>query len=266
MINNKNIILPVMTILKKSYLMVFNNIKIWLIYSYILAIPIFLLSTVLSQLNYNFLSLSFYITICFIVLISINIFFYRVFALPKKDLFKIDIGEFIKSFLKMATYLLALLCVLFLAILTLGLLLGLIVSIVEEVAGKTALSEALLTTLVTIVMLVFILLITMRVQPTFISIALNKAILPMKSAYYYTRDNNRRIIIIGLLSFIPAMIPSIVGVMIIDVVGPSDLLSYFLFPFLLLPSIIIISSGITIYELLVPEDLENENYITDITV
>ncbi len=266
MINNKNIILPVMTILKKSYLMVFNNIKIWLIYSYILAIPIFLLSTVLSQLNYNFLSLSFYITICFIVLISINIFFYRVFALPKKDLFKIDMGEFIKSFLKMATYLLALLCVLFLAILTLGLLLGVIVSIVEEVAGKTALSEAFLTTLVTIIMLVFILLITMRVQPTFISIALNKAILPMKSAYYYTRDNNRRIIIIGLLSFIPAMIPSIVGVMIIDVVGPSNLLSYFLFPFLLLPSIIIISSGITIYELLVPEDLENENHITDITV
>ena len=58
---NKNIILPVMTILKKSYLMVFNNIKIWLIYSYILAIPIFLLSTVLSQMNYSFLSLSFYI-------------------------------------------------------------------------------------------------------------------------------------------------------------------------------------------------------------
>lgn len=274
MIDDKNIPLPVMEILRNGYSVVFNNVKFWLIFSYILALPIYLISKLLpepsiEQINFDYLSLVSYLTISIIILVAINIFFYRIFMLEKGDLLKISTRELLGVFFKMAAYILALLCVLFLAILTLVLLFGLVVTIVQAVAGETALSEAILSTVVNLLMLIVMLLITMRVQPTFINVALNKAVLPMKSAYYYTRDNNKELILIGLFSFIPAMLPSTAALMIIEsfTAGETtiDLVAYLLFPLLLLPTIVVMSAGAQIYKFLVPTGPDDKNHTVDIT-
>tara|TARA_R110002096_G_scaffold257381_1_gene450976 strand:+ start:329316 stop:330143 length:828 start_codon:yes stop_codon:yes gene_type:complete len=274
MIDDKNIPLPIMDILRKAYIAVLNNVKSWLIFSYILAVPIYLISRYLPEpaiepMNFDYQSLVFYVAISVIILVVINIFFYRIFMLEKGELFKINTSELLSVFFKMTAYILALLCVLFLAILTLVLLFGLFVTIIQAVFGETALSEAISTTVVNLSMLIVMLLITMRVQPTFISLALNKAVLPMKSAYFYTRDNNKELILIGLFSFIPAMLPSTAALMIIENFTASEatinLVAYLLFPLLLLPNIMIMSSGAQIYKYLVPTGPDDKNHRMDIT-
>ena len=102
------------------------------------------------------------------------------------------------------------------------------------------------------------LLINMRLQPTFISIAINEQTLPMKSAYFYTRDNNRELILIGLFSFIPALLPSTVALMFVNNLSLSQnavvITDFLLFPLLLLPNLVLLSAGVQIYNYLVPQN------------
>ena len=91
----------------------------------------------------------------------------------------------------------------------------------------------------------------------------------MKSAYYYTRDNNKKLILIGLFAFIPAMLPSTAALMIIENFTAEkttiDLIAYLLFPLILLPNIVVMSAGAEIFKFLVPVGPNEVNNKGDIT-
>ena len=267
MSDNINKTLPVLDILKNSYSAVIANIKPFIIFSYVLCAPIYLLSTIMPPAASNIDDVSYtsiitYLILSVIILIIINTFFYRLFSVGKSQLFKINPPQLLKIFSKMAIYLFVLAFLLFITLLAVVLIFGLAVSIVSEIAGDSALSEALMRSVVNFALLIAILLVNMRLQPTFISIAINKVSIPMKSAFYYTRDNNKELILIGLFSFIPALLPSTICFMIIGMLNldPNyvNILAFLLFPLLLLPNVLILSAGIEVYKYLLPEQLNQE--------
>ncbi|HRW30770.1 MAG TPA: hypothetical protein P5227_12290, partial [Emcibacteraceae bacterium] len=212
--DDKNKLLPVMDILRNTYLTVYSNIKSLIIFSYLLAVPIYLISQLLTmptteEPTVNYFTIAAYVLISLLILAITNIYFYRLFKLGKENVLKITPDQLFSVSTSMLAYLLALFGILFIALVTISLIIGVIVSVVNELVGpsRTSYTSAVANLIILIVML----LINMRLQPTFISIAINEQTLPMKSAYFYTRDNNRELILIGLFSFIPALLPSTVA-------------------------------------------------------
>lgn len=259
--DDKNKLLPVMDILKNAYLTIYTNIKSLIIFSYLLAVPIYLISQFLTMptaetATVSYFTIAAYVLISLLILAITNIYFYRLFTLGNENVLKITPDKLFSLSTSMVAYLLALFGILFIALVTVSLIIGVIVSVVNELLGpgRSALTSAAANLIILIVML----LINMRLQPTFISIAINEQTLPMKSAYYYTRDNNRELILIGLFSFIPALLPSTVALIFVNNLSLSQnavvISDFLLFPLLLLPNIVLLSAGVQIYNYLVPKN------------
>lgn len=275
MIDDKNISLQVAEIVKGSYSGLINNIKSVVIFTYLLAIPVYLVSKFLPSPANGYQDASpavviLYFVVCFAILIVVNIFFYRLFILPKGQFFKITIGDLLNSVGKIALYLLALLGVFFITLVTAILFIAVIVSVFTELGALSETGSAVVNLIANLLILSLVMLINMRIQPTFISIATNNTTLPMKSAYYYTRDNNKPLLVIGLSCILPALaLSSLIyfGVQTSEVSSSAaDLLNFILFPVLLLPNILLFSAGAEIYKFLVLDKSNQQHNPIDITV
>lgn len=274
MIDDRNISLPVAEIIKRSYKGLTNNIKSIMVFSYLLAIPVYLVSKLLPSPANGYqeaspVAIVLYFVVCFAILIVVNIFFYRLFILQKGQFFKITVEELMGAISRIAAYLLALLGVLFVTLVTAILFIAVIVSVFTELGALNEAGGAVVNLIANLLILSMIMLINMRIQPTFISIAANGKVLPMKSAYYYTRDNNKPLLVIGLLCMLPALaLSSIIymGVQVSEVSSlGADLLNFALFPLLLLPNILLFSAGAEIYKFLVSGEPNQQHNTTDIT-
>lgn len=84
----------------------------------------------------------------------------------------------------------------------------------------------------------------------------------MKTAYYYTRDNNMNLLIIGFASYFPvALLSSLLstGILALDRSIPgAEYLFILILPVFMLPNILIFSAGAEIYKCLVPRDHHNK--------
>ncbi len=263
--------LPVDEIVKKAYSNVRDNLKYILILSYIVMIPVFFASRLLNlgsfeENNINIAGILLYLCVSIAVLLFLNVFSYRLFVLGREKLYKININQLLSMLGKLLLYYIALFAVLFLAVVTLALLMGLIVMIVQAVSGLNTQNNPITTTIFSSFILIFVLLISLRVQPTFISIALNRKAIPMKTSYYYTRDNNMNLLIIGFASYFPvALLSSLLSTAIVTLeksAPGAEYLMVLILPLFMLPNILIFSAGAEIFKYLVPKD---QNHKVDIS-
>ncbi len=250
-----------MDILHRSYLTLLAKTKWILVLSYIVAVCIFIASLFLPSPadlpdNADFATSMSYVGVFLVLWLIINIVFYRPLATDTQSFGEILPRRLFSATVKMALYLAFLLFLMFLAQLSLSLLIGIIVAIVNNVSGAEILNEANLPPVVYFLMLVVTLLILMRLQPTLFSVAAHRTHVPMKDAFYYTRDNTKQIILIGLLSFIPSMMPLLIVVSAVTAISglasAGGVVTLVIFPLFLLPYVAVMSAGIEISNYLLP--------------
>jgi len=264
---NKN--LPVVNIIKQTYGQMFGYVKQHLILSYIAMFPLFFIGIfyplTLNPQQVNQTQILIYLIPLGLIYIIISIFYYRLYSLGTSSYLKIGINDLLKLFGKMTWYSLMLFSVQILALFTVGLLFGLMLSVIYSVAGLDPQSNYFSSVLAPLVIMVFLLLISLRVQPTFISIALQKEVLPMRSAYYYTRNNNWNLVIIGLASIFPAFLISQVIIYSINGVFNFDplfnsILMYLLSPLSMYSFALLLAAGTEVYKFLVPANLKSGTF------
>ncbi len=262
----KNRSLPVFDILHLSFINIFAKIKPIFLISYGIALSIYIVvmllpgpgdlvseASLLIRISYLALLLS--------LLLIISTLFYRALSfdiLSFRELFPKKAGTIIKMLL----YLIGLMFLLFIATLAISLFFLLIAAIVNNVTEASILNETNLPPVVYFSMMVVILFIIMRLQPTFISIATERNFIEMKSSYYYTRDNFKELILIGLFSFVPAMLPIVI--VYYALAGSSGLavtntfVTFLIFPLFLLPYLSVLSAGIEVDKFLVKGQASNK--------
>ncbi len=268
MLEDKNKSLPVMDILQQTYLGLFDKAKSILILSYAIALcayvaRIFLPDPANLPGEANFNARMAYIGLFLFLLLIISIGFYRLLAMDIKSLKDIIPRRIISVAVKMILYLICLMFLLFIAELALSLLFMLIVSIVNNVFASEILNEVNLPPVVYFSMLIVSLLIIMRLQPTLISVAVDQKLIPMKDAYYYTRDNSKALILIGLFSFIPSMMPILIIFYAISgltgMTSTGGIATFLVFPIFLLPYLAVLSAGIEVSKFIVPAEAFDES-------
>lgn len=258
---DKNRTLPVMDILYLSFKNIIAKIKTVFILSYLIALIVYLFTlflpgpTNLPEEAGLFARIS-YIGLFLSLVLIISIVFYRLWTLDIKSYKDYVPSKLVAVIFKMIMYLAGLFFLLFIAELAVFLLFLLITAIVNNIGDAPIINEAHIGPVVYFTMLMVTLLIVMRLQPTFISVATNNEHIPMKSSYYYTRDNNKELIMIGLFTFLPALMP----IMITFYAFTGDngsastgaLLTFLVFPLFLLPYLMVLSAGVEVYKYLVP--------------
>ncbi len=254
MMDDVNKQLPVIDILKSTYSCLFNNIKAFLILSYSVMAPIYavnyFLAIDINQQQEFSAQIIFYSLFILLIMLILSIFLYRLFMLGANHHLKLSMAEMTNIFSKTFIYSLALFFVIFLTILCIALLFGLMVSIINATAGDGALNKEIIGTIIKAIIMGFALIVVLRTQPTFISIALKDEMIPMKSAYYYTRDNNVRLLIIGLLSYMPIMALSATAIMLDHSLSENldRFLSFVISPLNLMPYALLLSAGAQTYK------------------
>lgn len=263
----QNITLNIFDCLRCAYQNIVTYFKEILIGSYLLGIVIYLASFVMPKVPTeshpdNYIIFIVYVSVGLMVHVFLSLIIYRLLSLGKDQFLKITSTKVLSILSKMFLYSIGLMCLLFLAMLALLLFVGLITAIINETSGQTLLSNNILEPIVNITMLAVSLLIMMRLQPTFISLATDASLIPMKSSFYYTRDNTKKFIAIGLLGFIPSLMPSLIIFGLINILDltflSGDIIALLVFPFLLLPNLVILSTGLEVYKTLVADQENNE--------
>lgn len=248
--NDINEKLPDHDIIKNTYCSFYKNIKDYLLLSYIIMFPVFLMSLALpiniepdAPLSSTVVS---YLILVALLIIVFTILMLRLYTLDRTSLYKIKFVDFISIFIKTFFYYIALYTVFILAILSVILLFGLVISVINSFAGEAGLDNTIIAIIVRFFTLLFLTLIALRVMPTFVSIAIKDNFLPMKSAYYFTRDNNKRLIWIGIASTLPTLL--IVNQLSIFAAHINSLIFYLLSPLSLTPYALLLAAGSEIYK------------------
>ena len=267
--------LPIIRVIKNAYVDLFNKKKQYLIMSYLVTIPLFAVQyffpVKVAYEQFSFANVWINMIVSLPLLLLLGIFLLRLFMLGEKIQFKITPSDLINIFAKTFLYSIALSLVIILVILCVGFLFGLMLVIINSVAGENATSGDVISGLITSAIMIFVLLTVFRTQPTFVSIALNQKTIPMKSAYYYTRDNNWNLILIGIACYAPIIVPTLL-ILLLNI-GPltsptplTMLLSFLLAPLNMMPYALHLSAGSQIYKYLVPYDEEGHNLKMDLPV
>jgi hypothetical protein len=265
MLDDKNIILNLKEVLYNSYSNLRDHAKPYIILCYIVMLPMSLWQLVspftIDVQTTQPIDLLPRLLFTLAFLLFFNIFLYRLFLLGKEQQFKLSLTKLFDIFTKSFLYMLALGAVVILALLSVVLLFGLIFVIINSVAGESAMENSSISTIILFFIFSLLMLIVFRTQPTFASIAIGEKIIPMKSAYYYTRDNGKRLILIGLGCYLPLSILSGLLVMGIVALGLSQayfgtIISFILSPLSLAPFALQTSAGAEIFKTLVPSAKE----------
>ena len=267
--------LPVIKVIKNAYTSLFDKKKQFLIMSYLVTIPLFAVQyffpVKVAYEQFSSTNVWINIIVSLPLLLLLGIFLLRLFMLGAKNQFKLTPSDLINIFGRTFFYSIALALVIILVILCVGLLFGLMLVIINSVAGENATSGGIISGLITSAIMMFVLLTVFRTQPTFVSIALNQKTIPMKSAYYYTRDNNWNLIFIGIACYVPIVVLTLLILLlnIGSLTSPTPLtmlLSFLLAPLNMMPYALQLSAGSEIYKYLVPYNEEGHNLEIDLTV
>lgn len=267
MMIEKNKSLPVFDILHLSFTNLLAKIKYIFLASYGTAFSIYMIvmilpspvnmtseASLLIRISYDVIFLS--------LLLIISTLLYRLLSFDICNIRNLVPKKPGTTIVKMFLYLIALAFLLFVATLAVSLFFLLVAAIVNNVTETSALNETNLPPVVYFSMMIAILLIIMRLQPTFISIATERTLIEMKSSYYYTRDNFKELILIGLFSFAPAMLPVLIVYYAIEsstgVAITNAFLTFLMFPLFLLPYLSLLSAGIEVDKFLVQEQASNK--------
>ncbi|MCC3861641.1 hypothetical protein [Pseudemcibacter aquimaris] len=266
MLDEDNKILSPKDVLIKAYSNLKDNLKSYCILSYVVMLPLSLLQFI-APLRINPETTSFtevllplLLTLAFLVIFSILL--YRQFLMGKDSVFKLPFASFAEKFIKSFAYTIALSLVLILALLSVGLLFGLILVIVNAAAGENATDNIVISTVIWMLMSLFMALVIFRTIPTFANLAVSNTLLPMKSSYYYTRQNNKNLILIAIGCYAPmAMISALLFYIIYSLGLESDVstmvISYILMPISLAPFALQVSAGSVLFAELVPDEYKS---------
>ena len=269
---DQNIILDVKDILIKSYGNLRDNLKSYLIICYVMMFPMSLWQLI-SPLTIDMettqaIDLLPRLLCTLVFLLFFSIFLYRLFLLGKDRQYKVTPSKLLDIFTKTFLYTLALGAVMVLALLSVVLLFGLVIVVINSMAGENAMENSSVSTIILFFISILLMLIIFRTLPTFISIAIGEATIPMKSAYYYTRENGKQLILIGLGCYIPVSILSgllIIAIAQLGITGNTfgAVLSFILSPLSIAPFALQTSAGAEIFKTLVPGAKEHLETITD---
>ena len=259
---NKN--LPLKEIIKNAYGQIITNYKQHLILSYLAMMP-FLLIGILYPINLDPKDITILRAVTYLVPLSLiyiftSIFYYRLFSLGAEGFLKINLNDLAMAFGKTTLFSFMLVLVQIIASITIIALFGLMFSIIFSVANLDPENNLILSYLLPLIIIAFLLLISLRVQPTFVSISIKDTLITMRSAYYYTRDNNKNLLIIGLFCILPTYCASqLLFYIIYNIVtiNPSlqSILTYLFAPITMLSFALLIAAGTEIYKYLVPINL-----------
>lgn len=275
MLDEKNKILNSSDVIKRAYANILIHFKTYLMLCYVILLPTFIYQY-LSPLKIDpkttqFIEVLPRLIFTLLVLIILGIFINRLFMFGKERLFKLTPKELLKIFSKYFLYTIALAIVLLLALLSIGLLFALILTVINSSIGTNALSSEIISSIVWIVMALFLSLVVFRTLPTFTSIATNNRFIPMKSAYYYTRNNNKNLLIIAVACFLPMTMISALLVFMVDNIGfesntINSIIAFILLPINILPYALQLSAGIEIYKELIPNEHNSSKQTLDMNV
>lgn len=275
MIEEKNKVLNPFKIIKKTYQNVFDKFKSYLVLCYVILLPTFIYQY-LSPLEIDpertqFIDVLPRLTFTLIILIILGIFLYRLFMLDREALFKITPQKLLKIFSKSTLYTVVLAIVLLLALLSVGLLFALVLVVINSVAGENSTDTTIISSIIWMGISLFLILIVFRTLPTFTSIAVGDKLIAMKSAYYYTRDNNKNFIIIAISCYLPMTMISALLAYIVSNIGfelteINLIISFILLPLSILPYALQISAGTEIYKELVPMEQYSKMKNSDMMV
>lgn len=266
MLDEQNTILSPIETLKKAYANLRDNVKSYCILSYILMLPPTIFQYFMPMefdpqtTTYSEVLIPMILLLVFLVIFSI--FLYRMYLLGQNNMYKLSLPRLTEIFAKSFGYTIGLSIVLLLALLSIGLLFGLLLVIINAGAGGIVEDNNVLSTVIWITMTLFMSLIVFRTIPTFANLAVSNTLLPMKSAYYYTRQNNKNLILIAIGCYAPlAIISAILFYMIysigIESNGINMVISYLLTPLSLAPYALQISVGSILYQDLVPDEFKS---------
>jgi hypothetical protein len=275
MIEDKNKILNPVMIIKKSYQNIFDHFKSYFLLSYVILLPTFIYQYI-SPLKIDpkatpFLEVFPRPIFTLIILIILSIFLYRLFILGRDNCFKLTPKNLLDIFNKFFLYTIALAIVLLLALMSIGLLFALVLTVINSVVGENATDTVIISSIVWIIMSLFLLLIVFRTLPTFTSIAIGDKLIAMKSAYYYTRNNNKNFIIIAIACYLPmtmisAFFAYILSNSCIEENSINSIIAFVLLPLSIMPYALQLSAGVEIYKELVPMEKYTKMQKTDMMV
>jgi hypothetical protein len=154
---------------------------------------------------------------------------------------------------------------------SIGLLFALVLTVINSVVGENATDTVIISSIVWIIMSLFLLLIVFRTLPTFTSIAIGDKLIAMKSAYYYTRKNNKNFIIIAIACYLPmtmisAFFTYILSNSCIEANSINSIIAFVLLPLSIMPYALQLSAGVEIYKELVPMEKYTKMQKTDMMV
>ena len=245
------------SVIRDRYRNLLIQLKSYLIISYAVMLPLFFIQFLVPISFEKSGSFSWPLALVLltagILLILFAIFLYRLFSLDKNRIFKVTMIDLLNMLMKSFLYSLALGAVFILTYFILGLLFGLILSIINSAAESELLSGESLADVISYTIMLFMLLVFSRIQPTFISIALGHKTIEMKSAYYYTRDNNKNLLLIALSCYLLFFVIS--GLLTVfnsyTNAATNSVISFILSPLNMLPVALQLSAGCIIYKKMV---------------
>lgn len=263
--DDQNILLDLKEILTNTYCNIRDHLKSYLILCYVMMLPMSVWQ-LLSPLKIDIESTGpidllprLLATLVFLLLFSV--FLSRLFLLGKERQYKLTPAKLLDIFTKTFIYTLALGGVILLALLSVVLLFGLVLVVINSVAGENAMENTSISTIILFFISAIMMLIVFRTLPTFVSIAIGGKTIQMKSAYYYTRDNGKRLILIAMGCYLPISILSGLLIMGIAQLGITEtttgaIISFILSPLSLAPFALQTSAGTEIFKTLVPKATE----------
>jgi len=275
MLEEKNKILDPLEIIKRSYTNILDHFKSYLVLCYVILLPTFIYQYIsplkIDPKTTQFIEVLPRLIFTLLILIILGIFLNRLFMLGKEHLFKLTTKSLLEIFSKYLLYTIALSIVLLLALLSIGLLIALILTVINSSIGAKTLGSEIISSLVWVLMALFLSLVVFRTLPTFTSIANGNHLIPMKSAYYYTRNNNKNLVIIALACFLPmTMISALLAYMVSNTGVASNtinsIIAFILLPISILPYALQLSAGVEIYKELVPIEHNSPKQTLDVKV
>ena len=257
-----NKILSPIDVVRRTYQNLMDNLKSYCLLVYVILFPTFASQyfwPVRIDPDTSKLDIILPLILTFSILVILSIFLFRLFMLGKENLFKLSASKLFDMMSRSFLYSIALAMVLVIALFSVGLLFMLILTIIGSIAGENTINSILVSTIGWIGISFFLMLIIFRTLPTFISIAIGSRTIPMKTAYYYTRENNKSLLIIGICCYLPLTIISAILGYIVGSIGIENdvimmLISFMIIPISIAPLALQLSAGSELYKELIPMD------------
>lgn len=200
--------LPILAIIQASYRDFFTRIRSHVILSYLISLPFFLANMLgwvtmpnfqaANPENFFTLELAIYMIASLMLFTLLIILYFRLYTLGRENFLKVSFSGLAEIYGRMLIYSLMAAGLLFITIICLTLVTGLIAGILTNILAFGGQAQLLTNYMAIMVTLIMTFVISLRLQPTFISIAQGLPPMPFKTSWYHTRGHSRDILIISV--------------------------------------------------------------------